>query len=136
VLYALCDDGTIWALQVEARFGQDWKTVRAIPQEASLEDKHPETPLRKQMNKDDDRRKQEYLEILQQDHAWPFLDMICLYKDAPKGRRDTAVLKYENGTYFLVPGVHPNRSFDVPENARRGGKEFLEVLVDEGWKPD
>jgi hypothetical protein len=30
VLYALCDDGTIWALQV--RFGQDWKIVRAIPQ--------------------------------------------------------------------------------------------------------
>jgi hypothetical protein len=23
VLYALCDDGSIWALQVEARFGQN-----------------------------------------------------------------------------------------------------------------
>lgn len=33
VLYALCDDGTIWALQIEARFGQDWKIVRAIPQD-------------------------------------------------------------------------------------------------------
>jgi hypothetical protein len=133
VLYALCDDGTIWALQVEARFGQDWKTVRAIPQEASLDDKNPKTPRRKQLNKDDDPRKQEYLETLQQDHTWPYLDMICLVNT---NNGDTAVLKYENGSYVLIPNVHPNHPFDVPENARRGKKGFLEALVKEGWKPD
>lgn len=77
--------------------------------------------------------KQEYLKRLQDDHRWPYLDMICIVNH---DEHKTAVLKYENGTYILIPDVHPNHPFEVPENARRGTKEFLEVLVQEGWKPD
>jgi hypothetical protein len=76
---------------------------------------------------------EEYLEKLRDVDRWPYLDMICLVN---RNNGSTAVLKYENGTYILVPDVHPNRSFEVPENARRGRKEFLEDLVNEGWKPD
>jgi hypothetical protein len=60
-------------------------------------------------------------------------NMICLVNT---NNGDTAVLMYENGTYVLVPDVHPHHRFSVPENARSGTKEFLEVLVNEGWKPD
>jgi hypothetical protein len=75
----------------------------------------------------------EYLERLRDVDRWPYLDMICLVN---RNDGSTAVLKYENGTYILVPDVHPNHPFEVPENARRGAKELLEVLVNEGWKPD
>ena len=85
------------------------------------------------MNKDDDQWKQEYLELLQQDHRWPFNNMICLVNT---NNGETAVLMYANGTYVLVPNAHPHHRFSVPENARRGTMEFLEVLVNEGWKPD
>src|SRR5258708_36150897 len=74
-----------------------------------------------------------YLESLQDVDRWPFLDMICVVN---RNNGKTAVLKHENGTYILIPGVHPNRPFEVPENARRGKRELLETLVNEGWKPD
>jgi hypothetical protein len=76
---------------------------------------------------------QEYLKTLEDDHRWPYPDMICVVN---RNDGETAVLKYENGTYILIPDVNPNHPFEVPENARRGTKEFLEVLVNEGWKPD
>jgi hypothetical protein len=78
--------------------------------------------------------KQEDLERLQDDSKWPFLDMICI------GNRQTgknAVLIYDKGTYILVPDVHPNHEFIIPEDARRGAtRAFLKVLIDEDWHPN
>jgi Leucine-rich repeat (LRR) protein len=78
--------------------------------------------------------KQEDLERLQDDFRWPYLNMICI------GNRQTsknAVLVYDEGTYILVPDVHPNHPFTIPTDARRGaGREFLEVLIKEDWYPN
>ena len=81
-------------------------------------------------------RKQKTLEKLEQDHTWPFYNMICLKNWHDDGTCDYATLKYQEGNYILIPNVHPNHPFSVPKNARRGGKEFLEVLINEGWRLD
>jgi hypothetical protein len=83
--------------------------------------------------KPEDRLDQEYLEILEDQPGWPYADRIYLRN---RDGGNTAILTYENGTYILIPAVLPRDSFKVPKNARRGGSEFLQVLVYQGWKPD